>query len=128
MLALIISFLADSGFDVVNMKALVPAYGGLLLEAFSSSALEHTQGVLVSNLGQTMTSTLGVIGAFIFSLIFHAARQILVSSIEVLHLDTLVLTDRRSSLLHIHRCHHGIYPWYLYWHSLCLCSLRSSRL
>lgn len=78
MLALVIGFLSDSGFNATDMKSLVPAYGALILEAFSSSVLEHTQGVLLSNLGQTMTTALGVIGAFIFSIAFYAVRQLLV--------------------------------------------------
>lgn len=79
LLALILSFLWDARFLPSNFDDFLPAYGALVVEALSSAALEHTEGVLSPTLGQSMTSALTTLGACMFSLPMYLLRHLLVS-------------------------------------------------
>ncbi|KAL6304516.1 cation efflux family-domain-containing protein [Sparassis latifolia] len=79
--ALLISFLSDAGFSHQNFREMLPAYGALAMEAFSSSVFEHTQGVLLPTLNQPMINMLSVIGAFGFSLPMYMLRHVLTDAL-----------------------------------------------
>ncbi|KAI0763754.1 cation efflux protein [Trametes elegans] len=76
-LSLALSFLWDARFLPSNFDKCLPAYGALAVEALSSVALEHTDGVLSPSLGQSMSSALTILGACIFSLPLYLLRHIL---------------------------------------------------
>ena len=78
LLALILSFLWDARFLPSNFDDFLPAYGALAVQALSSAALEHTEGVLSSTLGQSMTSALTTLGACMFSLPLYLLRHLLI--------------------------------------------------
>ncbi|GJE91102.1 cation efflux protein [Phanerochaete sordida] len=67
LLAIGISFLSDARFSPENFRVTAPGYIALILEAFASSVLEHTQGVLLPTLGPSMSTTLPTIGGLVFS-------------------------------------------------------------
>jgi zinc transporter 5/7 len=73
------SFLYDAGFSPQNFRTTAPGYFALVLEAFASSVLEHTQGVLLPTLGPTMTMALSNIGGLLFSLVIYACSRFFVS-------------------------------------------------
>ncbi|KAI0924021.1 hypothetical protein AcV5_009391 [Taiwanofungus camphoratus] len=75
--ALLVSFLSDTGFATETFREMIPAYGSLALEALSSTALEHTQGVLTPALGRPMTAAMSTLGAFVFSLPWYMLRHVL---------------------------------------------------
>ncbi|EMD38875.1 hypothetical protein CERSUDRAFT_92913 [Gelatoporia subvermispora B] len=77
-LALLLSFLSDAKFSPQNFHAILPAYGALALEALSASLLEHTQGVLLPDLGQGMSLALSTLGAFAFSVPLYMLRNMIV--------------------------------------------------
>ena len=52
--ALFLSFISDAGFSSEGFQAMLPAYGALFVEASASSALDHTQGVLLPSLGEPL--------------------------------------------------------------------------
>lgn len=61
-----------------NFHNYLPAYGALAVEALSSAALEHTEGVLSPSLGQPMSAALSTLGACVFSLPLYLLRHLLV--------------------------------------------------
>ncbi|KAJ2982762.1 hypothetical protein NUW54_g10710 [Trametes sanguinea] len=77
--ALALSFLWDARFLPSNFDDFLPAYGAIAVEALSSAALEHTEGVLSPSLGKSMTSALTTLGACVFSLPLYMLRHILLS-------------------------------------------------
>lgn len=58
---------------------MLPGYAALALEAFTSSILEHTQGVLIPTLGSTFASGISIIGGFVFHGILYLLSKIFVS-------------------------------------------------
>ncbi|KAI0372784.1 cation efflux protein [Pilatotrama ljubarskyi] len=76
-LSLALSFLWDAHFLPSNFGTYLPAYAALAVEALSSAALEHTEGVLSPSLGQSMSSALTTLGACVFSLPLYMLRHIL---------------------------------------------------
>ncbi|CCM00381.1 uncharacterized protein FIBRA_02411 [Fibroporia radiculosa] len=75
--ALAISFLSDAAFFGENLRELLLAYGALVLEAIASAALDHTQNVLTSSLGEPMTHVMSTLGAFIFSVPLYMLRHVM---------------------------------------------------
>ncbi|KAI0820393.1 cation efflux family-domain-containing protein [Trametes gibbosa] len=77
-LSLAFSFLWDTAFVPSNFRSYLPAYGALAVHALSATALEHTDGILSSSLGQSMSAALSILGACVFSLPLYLLRHILV--------------------------------------------------
>lgn len=86
-LAFVVSLLSDTQLSSVNASRFLSSYGALGLYALSSTALQHTLGVLSPSLGFTFTIAASTLGASIFALPFYAFRVFLVSyiSIPILH-------------------------------------------
>ncbi|KZT09903.1 cation efflux protein [Laetiporus sulphureus 93-53] len=75
--ALLVAFLSDANFSTENFREILPAYGGLALEAVAFSALDHTQGVLLPSLGEPLTVAMSTLGAFSFSLPLYMLRHVM---------------------------------------------------
>ncbi|KAH9933332.1 cation efflux family-domain-containing protein [Fomitopsis serialis] len=75
--ALSIAFLSDSGLSSEGFHEMLPAYGALLVEAGASSALDHTQSVLLPSLGEPMSMALSTLGASIFSFPLYLLRHVM---------------------------------------------------
>ncbi|KZT70728.1 cation efflux protein [Daedalea quercina L-15889] len=75
--ALLISFISDAGLSSAGFHEMLPAYGALLIEAASSSALDHTQGVLLPSLGEPLSIALSTLGASFFSLPLYLLRHVM---------------------------------------------------
>ncbi|KAF8159768.1 cation efflux family-domain-containing protein [Crassisporium funariophilum] len=72
--AITISILSDTQLSMANLWRFAPGYGALLLHALSSSALDHTLGVLSPSLGTTFSAAATTLGASIFALPFYIFR------------------------------------------------------
>lgn len=80
-IAIVIAFLSDASFSVDNFPYIAPGYLALAVEAVTSSALDHTRGVLLPTLGPLATNLLTVIGAFVLSSAAYTFTQFLVSGL-----------------------------------------------
>ncbi|KAF9460499.1 cation efflux family-domain-containing protein [Collybia nuda] len=76
-LALLIALLSDTQFSSVNSWRFMSGYGAIALYALTSSALDHTMGVLSPSLGSTFTIALTTLGACIFALPFYMFRTVM---------------------------------------------------
>jgi zinc transporter 5/7 len=76
--ALVLSMLSDSQMSASSFWRHVPGYGALLLHSFTSSALDHTLGVLSPSLGNAFTLAAATLGASVFALPFYVFRTFLV--------------------------------------------------
>lgn len=79
--ALLIAILSDTQFSSVNSWRFMTGYGALAMYALTSSALDHTLGVLSPSLGSTFTIALTTLGASLFALPFYLFRTVMVSCI-----------------------------------------------
>ncbi|KAH9840123.1 cation efflux protein [Rhodofomes roseus] len=75
--ALSISFLSDAGLSSEGFHEMLPAYGALIVEAGASSALDHTQGVLLPSLGEPLSIAFSTLGASLFSLPLYLLRHMM---------------------------------------------------
>ena len=76
--ALVLSVLSDSQMSASSFWRHVPGYGALLLYSFTSSALDHTLGVLSPSLGNAFTLAAATVGASVFAFPFYVFRTFLV--------------------------------------------------
>jgi len=76
-LAFVVSLLSDTQLSSVNAWRFLSSYGALGLYALSSSALQHTLGVLSPSLGFTFTIAASTLGASILALPFYVFRMFL---------------------------------------------------
>lgn len=82
-IAIATAFLSDASFSVENFPYTAPGYLALVVDAVASSALDHTQGVLLPTLGPIATNLLTVIGAFVLSSAAYTLTQFLVSGVHL---------------------------------------------
>ncbi|TFK39380.1 cation efflux family-domain-containing protein [Crucibulum laeve] len=75
--AFLISILSDTQLSASSFWRYFPGYGALVAHALSSTALEHTYGVLTPALGSTFTIAASTLGASIFALPFYIFRTLL---------------------------------------------------
>ena len=78
------SLFASAHYSYDNLWNTVPAYAALGLEAFASSILDHTQGVLVPTLGQSFANGLTVVGAFVCNATLYLLHSFLVRNSSIL--------------------------------------------
>jgi hypothetical protein len=76
--AFVLSMLSDSQMTASSFWRHVPGYGALLLHSMTSSALDHTLGVLSPSLGNAFTLAAATLGASVFALPFYMFRTFLV--------------------------------------------------
>lgn len=79
LLGLSFSLLHSANFSYERLWDLLPGYTALALEAFTSSILEHTQGVLIPTLGSSFASGISIIGGFVFHAMLYLLSKIFVS-------------------------------------------------
>lgn len=72
--ALVLLVLTDTQLSAQGFRWFLPGYVALVIHALSSSALEHTQKLLIPSLGTTFTIAATTLGAAIFSLPFYIFR------------------------------------------------------
>ncbi len=77
------TFFLHTGFSTEGIWNALPGYAALALEAFSSSILEHTQGVLLPTLGPAVTTGSTILGAFLITTVSYLFSGLLVSSAAV---------------------------------------------
>lgn len=70
--------LSDSQMSASSFWRHIPGYGALLLHSLTSSALDHTLGVLSPSLGNAFTLAVATLGASVFALPFYIFRTFLV--------------------------------------------------
>jgi hypothetical protein len=77
--ALVLSIVSDvhSSSDTWGVLS---AYGALACHALSSTALEHTQGILIPSLGTTFTIAAGIAGASLIALPLYIFKTVAVST------------------------------------------------
>lgn len=80
--AVTIAILSDTQLSVANFWRYSPGYGALFLHALSSTALEHTLGVLSPALGTTFSTAATTLGATLFALPFYVFRSAVVCPIS----------------------------------------------
>lgn len=76
--AFVLSMLSDSQMTASSFWRHAPGYGALLLHSITSSALDHTLGVLSPSLGNAFTLGAATLGASVFALPFYMFRTFLV--------------------------------------------------
>ncbi|PPQ94646.1 hypothetical protein CVT25_009377 [Psilocybe cyanescens] len=82
--AILISVLSDTELFTANVRRYAPGYGALVLHGLSSSALDHTLGVLSPSMGTTFSTAASVLGATIFALPFYIFRSFVVCAFHLL--------------------------------------------
>ncbi|KAF7289536.1 J domain-containing protein [Mycena chlorophos] len=76
-LAWLLCIISDTHLSSANVWRFLPGYGALLCHALSSTALNHTFGVLSPSLGTTFTISASAFGACVFALPFYLFRTVL---------------------------------------------------
>lgn len=78
--ALILSFVSDVPSTPDTSWGVLPAYGALAFHSLSSSALEHTQGILIPSLGTRFTIAASIAGASLIALPLYVFKTVAVST------------------------------------------------
>lgn len=82
MAAIAIAIFSDTQLSLANFWHYFPGYGALFFYALSSTALEHTLGVLSPALGATVSTAATTLGATLFALPFYVFRSAIVCLIS----------------------------------------------
>ncbi|KAF7317968.1 J domain-containing protein [Mycena kentingensis (nom. inval.)] len=75
-LAWLLCIASDTQLSSINVWRFIPGYGALLVHALSSTALNHTVGILAPSLGTTFTVSASAFGACVFALPFYFFRTL----------------------------------------------------
>lgn len=81
MAAIAVAILSDTQLSLLNFWRYFSGYGALFLYALSSTALEHTLGVLSPTLGTTFSMAATTLGAALCALPFYIFRSAVVRSL-----------------------------------------------
>ena len=77
--AFALAMLSDAHFSAAGILPVLPGYLAVIGHGLTSTALDHTHGVLNPGLGTTFTIAATNLGASLFALPFYIFRTFLVS-------------------------------------------------
>ncbi|KAI0691229.1 cation efflux family-domain-containing protein [Cytidiella melzeri] len=100
---IIFSLVTDAGFATHSFGDIVPAYIAIGLEALSSSVSEHTRGVLLPELGPSMTDGVTIIGAFLMTSVLYLCNSLMLgfsANLSTHSFSTIIVPLVAYSLLH----------------------------